>query len=353
MSKRLLFIMFILICGCVFLLAEKTIVKADYAVIVKKPVSEDIVYGHPLYSSKLKDGVSSVEGIYTWKDENKVLDVGEHEETVIFTSVNGETIEFNVDINVIPKRVYIEFENDLKKQYDGNDCISNVVYVVKGVIDSNVYVKGEISVKLDSVFVGVDIGVDVSGLSLEGEGKENYYLDLSGFVATIYPNQIEKFGNEKNKVVFSDGVYVPVNSILRIEEENLNLEIKDHEIKKVYRLDVISEGLKVDVDKKITVKLKIDENDLNYKRLVVYNYYNGSYTPVDYEYSNGQLVYSCVGLGSLVIASENYNYTWVYIISIIFMIMICAVVFVVYRKKYNRIQRYKSIKRRKDYANYM
>lgn len=352
MSKRKFLIVLIVFCGFFFLLGENN-VKSASVVISQKPVSEEIIYGHPLYSSSLTGGISNAEGTFSWKDENKVLEVGDHEETVVFTSLNGEQIEFGVNIKVLPKRVYLEFENQLRKQYDGNDSIKQFSYVVKGIIDSSVYVKGFASLRVDSFFVGERIKVNIDGICLEGKGKENYYLDLDGFFATIHPKYIEKFGNEKNKIEFSEDIYVPVNSVLQIEEREINGDIEGYEIKKVFSLGIYSAAEKVKIDDKVTIKLNIDSKDLDYKRIVLYNYYNGKYQKLDYEYSNGELVYSCYGIGDLIITSRNYNYTWLYVGGSILLLSLIAILIFVERRRYNRIKHYKSIKRSRDYGNYL
>ena len=146
-------------------------VKAASVLIEEKPVASDIVYGQPLYVSELMGGVSNVAGIFHWKEEGKILNAGIHEEIVVFSSENNEDIEMSVVVNVLQKSVNIVFEQEIKKQYDGNDYVSSPNYIVKGIIDNTVYVSGNIEIKLTSVFVGEDIPVEIKGLELKGERK--------------------------------------------------------------------------------------------------------------------------------------------------------------------------------------
>lgn len=352
MSKKKFFIILIILCGCFFLLQENC-ASAQDIIISEYPVSSEIVYGHPLFSSSLVGGSSNVEGFFSWKEESKVLGVGNHKEIVVFTSVSGEKEEIEVDVSVLPKRVYIEFQKEMKKQYDGNDYIDNIEYIVKGIIDSSVYVKGKISIKLDSVFVGENIGVSIKGLELSGEGKDNYYFDLEGFTATIHPKYLDKFGSEKNRVDFSESIYIPVNSLLNINDSDLELNIDKYDVKKVIDIGVFSQGKKLNIAEKVFVKLNIDNNDLDYKRITLYNYYNGKYEELEYQYLNGELSYWCTGLGYLVVASKEYNYIWLYILCSIIILSLVIVLVYVQRKRYNRIKHYKSIRRRKDYGNYL
>lgn len=352
MGKRKFFIMFIMLCGFFFLFSENS-VKASEIVISEKPVSADIFYGQPLYISTLEGGVSNVEGTFFWKDFDKVLNVGKYEEIVVFTSVDGEEKEISVEISVLPARVYIEFEKELRKIYDGTDYIKDDCYIVKGIFDSSVYVKGDISVRLDSLFVGENIPVSIQGLSLDGEGKENYYLDLAGHTATIHPRYIEMFGNSKDRVDFVRD-FIPVNASLHVAHRNdLDVYIDGYDTKKIVDIHLVDNGVVVDAKNEVIVKIELSQKDLDYKRMELYNYYNGEFQKLEYNYSDGQLVYSCVGLGSLVIVSKYYDYTWVYIVGGLLALIVIVCLVCIGRKRYNRIVRYKSIKRRKDYGNYL
>ena len=192
MDKRRLFIYLISIFLFLFLFDSKVVV-AKETEILQYPVASDIYYGQPLFSSKLNGGIASVDGEFYWKNDDLVLDVGHHQEIVVFLPKNKEyeCIEFDVAITVYKRRVYIEFEKKLTKLYDGNDSIEIPGYYIRGIVDDDVYVSGDIIAKLDSVFAGENVGVNISGLEIKGKNKDNYYLDLTGVVADVYKKHIE------------------------------------------------------------------------------------------------------------------------------------------------------------------
>ena len=93
---------------------------------------------------------------------------------------------------------------------------------------------------------------------------------------------------------------------------------------------------------------------MKYKRLKLYNYYNGEYKEIDYNYEGGILTYSCDGLGDLIISSKDYNYTWVYVVVSVILCVLVSMITIIGIKKYKRINRYryKSLSRRKDHGDY-
>ena len=84
------------------------------------------------------------------------------------------------------------------------------------------------------------------------------------------------------------------------------------------------------------------------KRLKVYNYYNGVYEELNYRYDNGYIEYSASALGMLVFAQKDLSFLWVYIL--VFGVMFSFGCTYVVKKFKNRekINKYKSLKRRKD-----
>ena len=89
----------------------------------------------------------------------------------------------------------------------------------------------------------------------------------------------------------------------------------------------------------------------NYKRLKMFNYYNGGYQEIDYNYIDGILIYDCKGLGSLVIAQEDYDFRLLFIILSVVLTFVLASILIVVNVNKNKINKYKSLKRRKDYGD--
>lgn len=354
MIKRRLFLYLIGVLGAFFLFCGER-AYAKQTVINEYPEAGDIIYGQPLFMSKLNGGSVNVDGTFLWKENNLVLDAGVHEQIVVFVPNDSaySREEISVEVNVSKRRVYLEFSEKLQKQYDSSDRLIAPSYVVRGIVDKEVYVSGNISLKLASVFVGENIDVTISGLELKGDVKDNYYLDLSGFKASVHPKFKEFFGETKDRVDFSFETLIPVNSVLKIEKNlNENLDLKNHKIISAYEVSVVSNNSVVDIEKIVHVKIKVNEENLNVKRLKIYNYYDNEYKEIDYSYADGYLSYSCVGLGTLVIAQKDFNYIWLYIICGIILMGLSVYVGVRIAVNRRKINRYRSLKRSKDYGNY-
>lgn len=321
-------------------------------IIDEVPIASDIHYGQPLFESSLTGGKSNVDGTFRWKNETVVRDVGEYFETVVFTSNEGN-IEFDIKVKVNPKRVYIKFEDLLYKQYDESDVIQLPNYVVHGIIDKDVYVKGCLEGKLENIFIGENNKVLLSGIKLVGDIKNNYYLDLDGFTASVYPSSIEKKnGSFSEKIVFLDDVFVPLDSTIQVKERTVSLGKEGYLINKEYDIYVESKGVRVEVNGESIVKIQFDGNVLAKKRLSLFNYYDGEYHELDYSYEEGYLVYRCNGLGVLVVAVKKIDYTWLVVLISVFLFLLLVIVLIVLFKKRKKIEKYKSKKRRRKYGNY-
>lgn len=327
-------------------------VDAKEIYILSYPSASDLTYGEPLFESKLTGGKASVEGHFKWKEANKsLMEIGTSNEDVLFIPEDSslDILIMKIEVKVNKRRVYIKFEDNLYKQYDGNVGLDLPNYVIGGIIDSSVYVAGDLKGTTASVLVGDNIGVNLEGLELKGEKKDNYYLDLKGFYATIHPKVIEKFGGIKNRVEFSENVYVPVDSLVFVDEINSNgLSKSGFEIKSIYDLYIKSSYSRIEVSGDVGVRVKIEQADLDYRRIKIYNYYNDEFQQLDYKYIDGYLYYNCSGLGKLVIAQEDYNYSWVYISLVFVLIGGGGILLRKYLNDRKSINRYKSLKRRKD-----
>lgn len=337
-----------------FLFTNKVINAEEY-VISELPVSEDLIYGEPLFESGLNGGVSSVPGVFSWKNENDILEAGTISQKVIFTPSNNElnAKEFEVNVTIHPRRVYLSFQNDLYKQYDGSNVLRLPEYIVNGILGSEIFVRGNLVANLDSAFVGENINVTLSGIELVGEKKNNYYLDLGGFKATVYPKFIEMFGSVKNRIDFNNHTYVSMHSVIYVNEIDVSLEKEGYKIVKEYEVKVKNDNLDIDIKDNVKVKIKID--NFNDKGLVLYNYYNQQYEELDYVYEDGYLIYKCNGLGVLVLAEEIIDYKWMFITFgiMFFILFIIFVIYIVFKllKNKKKINKYKSLKRRKGYGD--
>ena len=83
----------------------------------------------------------------------------------------------------------------------------------------------------------------------------------------------------------------------------------------------------------------------------VFNYYNGVYESVDYNYENGYIIYRASSLGKLVITQKNIDFSWIYVVS--GGVALVALLFIgtkIFSGK-EKINKYKSKKRGKVYGS--
>lgn len=343
----MIFISFI----AVFFFYNAMRVRALNVDIIELPIPDELTYGAPLFESKLVGGIANVEGKFYWENELLTYDVGEHTTKVVFKPTNSEYSEvvFDIRVKYNKRRVYIKFEDDIYKHYDGTTFIDLPNYVIGGIIDKTVFVRGNLKGEFENALIGNN-NVLFSGLELVGEKKDNYYLDLEPIKGTIYRIHVEKFGDEKHRVSFKGETYVPADSLLYVNKlDDKSFNKKNYSIREVYDIYLESDNKRINVNNLVEVKVKLDKKSLNHKRIRVFNYSNGVYEKVDYKYEDGYIVYQASSLGNLVIAQKKLSFWWLYLLGIVFVLIIMTIIFVKRYKGKEKINKYKSIKRRKDY----
>lgn len=96
--------------------------------IIKKPESINITYGHNLKESRLVSGKANISGTFSWKDGNKFLNAGLHDEEVIFTpsdTKNYEQIVLRVRVQVDKAIPRLE-KNNFTRKYKPNCTLSDI-----------------------------------------------------------------------------------------------------------------------------------------------------------------------------------------------------------------------------------
>ena len=347
-KKKCLFLFIIFV--AIFFFCREIKVNAAAVVIEEIPVAEEISYGEPLFESTLIGGRANVEGTFSWKNGRVTFDVGEYNQVVVFTPTSSlhSSKEFLVKVKVNPRRAFLNFEEEIYKQYDGLASLSLPNYIVGGIIDKTVYVKGDLSGSLESVLVGTS-KVILSGIELAGEKSEQYYLDLTGFQATVHPRIVAKFGPVKNRIDLVETIYVPIDSLMYTDDMNLEEISKEgYSITSAYDVYIKSGNSRVTVDTKVKVRLLMDERDFEYKRLKIYNYFNGVYEEVEYTYSEGYIEYSASALGILVFAQKELNFWWLYILIVSLVLTFDVILIVKKMQTREKVNKYKSLKRSRD-----
>lgn len=340
----------------IFFFCNAIKVNAGETLVEILPKASEIAYGQPLFESVLSEGKANVDGTFYWKDPFLSFNAGQYVQKVVFKPFDVEynSVEMNVVVRVKRRKIYLKFEGEIFKQYDGKNSIRLPNYIVGGVLDEDdVYLTGSLEGVLENVLVGKS-NVLLSGVELAGNDEKNYYLDLNGVEATIYRDYVEKFGNVKNRVDFGKDIYVPMDSIICVDKlSDYDIKKVDYDIREVYDIYLKSDQSRVDVDGIVNVKVMIDEDSFNYKKVKIYNYYNGAYEKVEYKYEDGYIIYTAKGLGSLVFAQKRVNMWWLNILIIIFVLSVGVFIFIIALRKREKFNKYKSIKPgKKDYECY-
>ena len=354
MNKRK-FIFYLALIIINFYLFNNFKISADDSLIVEKPVVSDIYYSQPLFVSQISGGTTRAEGKFQWKNGYEVFEVGEYDVVAVFTpyDTSYSQEEILLKIKVLPKRVFLKFEKELQKKYDQSDVLNVPSYIVQGIVDDSVYVSGKIAATLEKSLVAENIKVKITGLELEGEKKDNYYLDLEGYKASVHPAQLEKFA-QKDKVEFLEETYIPVNSSFYVDELQEDKKPNDkYKFIKAYNSRIVDKVEKVDVSTKVKMKIKVKEDLNKIKRLKIFHLYNGVYEEVkEYEYKEGYLLYSGNGVGITVIVQKKPNYVWLYIIG--GCVLFLGTLVIIKNKYKNRVKinKYKSLKRSEDNGDY-
>ena len=129
------YVIIFITCLAVFFFFGAFKVNAQEVIIVEKPTASDIIYGEPLFESVLRGGSGNVPGTFSWKNQRNTFTVGKHTEVVVFTpnDSNYAPVETSVVFNVNKRRVYIKFEEEIRKLYDGTNKIELPNYIVGGI----------------------------------------------------------------------------------------------------------------------------------------------------------------------------------------------------------------------------
>ena len=333
-------------------------IHAEETIIYEFPTAKEITYGDRLYKAELIGGSANTKGTFLWKNELEIANIGIHERTAIFipSSTDYNTIEFNLSFKVNKRKVTLNFEKEIQKQYDGTNILKLPNYIIKGIIDDDTYVTGIASATTESILVGENIPITIEGLTIIGNHKDSYYLDINNLTANICPKYIEKVG--QGKITFNNKLaYVSPYATLIVNKIDANISKRDYYLKSYYEIYLESNHQKIDINTgNITLKLKVDNTILKSKRIHMFNYVNNQYEEVKYTINDdGYITYTANNLGSLVIMKKKLDFTWLYIILSFIILVLSMILFINLAKNkkhnHNKIIKYKSLKRRKDYGN--
>lgn len=344
MSKnKLKFVVFIVSFLAFIFFCPDFIRASEYEINVSS--IEGLSYGNKLNEATIV-GSSEIEGEFSFYQGDSVLkDIGEIDVEIVFTPSDLQTYsskKVTIKGNVSPRKISVFFYTPLYKQYDGNTTIDLPDCSYVGIIDNEVNVVGKLVGVLDGSYVGQGIGVTLSGVTIEGENSECYYIDFYEHTARIYPSTLEKEGENATIIRLERDVYVDTIYSLKVvvdEEERL---IKDKYTSFLtYSYEVYNHNNQlINVEGKYDVLMSIDESVINIERLNVYELTSkGEYKELAYAYKNGKIHFIIDNGSSIVFATRNIEYGLIVLFSGILVFSLLFVV--VYRYRNNKVREYK------------
>ena len=345
MSKnKLKFVIFIFAFLSFLVFKSDFVLANDYTISIESV--DNLVYGN-----KLKDGYingkSSISGEFSfYKQENVINSVGETEIEIIFTPddlENYETKKVNFVANVEKRKIFVIFEAPIYKQHDGGTGVNLPCFSYGGIINNEVNVAGTLVGNFSATYVGEDIPIVLSGITIEGEKSEYYYVDLLEHSGRIYPSKLEKGGENATIINLDKGVYVDVGYSLKVSKEDYNTSICNDMYTSFLKYSYIvynHNGVKMDVDGNFKVQMSISQEIMNTERIKLFELTSdGEYKKLDYSYIDGEIRFSIASQSELVICARNIEYKFIFLFSAILLFSLIFVI--VYRWKNSRIKEYK------------
>lgn len=345
MSKnKLKFVIFIFAFLSFLVFKSDFVLASDYTISIESV--DNLVYGN-----KLKDGYingkSSIDGEFSfYKQENIIDSVGETEIEIIFTPddlQNYETRKINFIANVEKRKIFVIFEAPIYKQHDGTTGVNLPNFSYGGIINNEVSIEGSLIGNFSATYVGEDIPVILSGITIEGEKNEYYYVDLLEHSGRIYPSKLEKGGENATTITLDKGVYVDVGYSLKVIKEDYNASICDDMYTSFLKYSYVvynHNGIEMDVDGNFKVQMSISQDIMNTERLKLFELTSdGEYKKLEYSYIDDEIGFSIDSGSVLVISTRNIEYKFIFLFSAILLFSLVFVI--VYRWKNSRIKEYK------------
>lgn len=316
--------------GFLFLLFSNAKVEAlDYNIRVDSV--ENLVYGNTLKDAYIV-GDSDIEGEFVFVNPNQVIDtMGNMEINIKFVASNIDYTEYIKFIyEVSPRKISVVFNEPLYKQCDGSTSIVLPTYNYDGIIENEVNVIGTLKGELLASYVGEDIGVVLSGISIDGEKSDHYYLELNEHKARVYPSVLEKDGENYTRITLEKDVYVDIGYSLKVVETKVN-EIVENKYTSFAKYDylVYSHTNEImEIDGRYIINMKVNDAILNNERLGVFQLNNaGEYKEIEYQIKDGFISFVLDKDCSVIFATRNIEY-YLIIIFTLFLIVIFSFIFI-------------------------
>ena len=333
---------FILCFVCFFFFFSCQIKASEYQIGVEKV--EGLVYGNKLKDVTIYGNSIGIEGEFSFDNGELVLDkIGEITLEILFIEKGtNEVKKINYNAIVEKRKISVFFTSPIYKQYDGNDKINLPEYSYEGIINNEVTVKGTLTGVLSATYVSEDIALTLSGVEIEGEKKDCYYLDLLQHSARIYPSTLEKAGNNATQIVLDKDIYVDIGYSLKVEELECGEAIDSkYTAFKGYKYLVYSHNNNLlEVDGNFQIKMKIEDKIAKKERLEVFELTkDGEYRKIEYKIEAGHIYALISNDSTLILATRDIEYHFIALFS--FVLIFYLLFIIVYRLKHSRMLIYK------------
>jgi hypothetical protein len=289
-------------------------------------------------------GNSSISGDFSYENEDFVLEsVGNITLKVIFTPDDEENYskkEINVETIVEKRKISVVFDRLLYKQYDGTKNIELPSFTYSGILNNEVTISGTLVAELDGAYVSNEIGVTLKGITVIGEKKDFYYIESNEHTARIFPSSLEKQGENKTIIFLSEGIYIDINSSLKVISQDNNSKIdKNYTALKEYKYEIYSDEKVNDINSNIEVIMNVSDSLMKTRRLAIYELtQDGVYKELEYNYSNGVMKFSINNNSKIVFATRNIEYGLIFIFSGV--LLFYFIFMIIYRCKNSKIKEY-------------
>ena len=323
--KKVIFTVFISIFLFILTQTNKVCAFDDYIVDVERV--DGLIYGNAISTGEIVVKSQNIDGTFTFSHPDRILNsAGSMSVWITFipadTERYGNGISMPVSANVEKRNIEIIFNAPIYKRYDGTDSVVLPEYEYAGILYSDISenaigIVGELEAKFSGSYVAEEVGVILSGISLEGAKKDCYNLVLTGHTGRIHPAYIRDVSNSVS-IEFDENVYIDVLATVKVKKEADNKDVnKDYTSFMLYNFSVYDHNNeKLDVTGNYSVKLRIDEHLIATERLEIFELNkDNEYIKLDYTYSDGVMIFVIGADSQIVFTTRNIEYNSIFILS--------------------------------------
>ena len=335
--KKVIFTIFISIFLFFITQTNKVCAFEDYIADVERV--DGLVYGNEISTGEIVVKSQNIEGTFMFSHPDRIVNsAGTISVWVTFipkdTATYGNGVSMPVSAYVAKRNIEVIFNSPIYKRYDGTDSIVLPEYEYAGILysditENSIGVVGELVAKYSGSYVAEEVGVILSGISIEGPKKDCYNLVLTGHTGRIHPAYVRDVSNNVS-IEFDENVYVDVLATVRVKKEADNKDVnKDYTSFMLYDFSIYDHNNeKLDVGGNYSVQLRVDKHLIETERLEIFELNkNNEYIKLDYTYNEGVMVFVIKADSQIVFTTRDVEYNIIFVLS---GILVFSFVFVVF-----------------------